>query len=55
MGTVERGESNLSLQNIAKVATGLGITLSQLFAGIEKNATKLEGPQRGETRHRPKG
>jgi transcriptional regulator with XRE-family HTH domain len=38
MGTVERGESNLSFQNIARVATALGITLSALFEGIEEKA-----------------
>jgi transcriptional regulator with XRE-family HTH domain len=35
MGTVERGESNLSFQNIAKVATTLGVPLSTLFHGLE--------------------
>ena len=47
MGTVERGESNLSFQNIAKVAATLGITLSTLFADIEVKSktlpTKLAG------------
>jgi len=38
MGTIERGESNLSFQNLAKLARGLGITLSQLFSGLEKRA-----------------
>jgi transcriptional regulator with XRE-family HTH domain len=38
MGTVERGESNLSFSNLAKVARGLGITLSQLLSGLEKKA-----------------
>jgi transcriptional regulator with XRE-family HTH domain len=38
MGTIERGESNLSLQNIAKVAGALGITLSALFLGVEDEA-----------------
>lgn len=35
MGTVERGESNLSFQNIAKVAETLGVTLATLFADLE--------------------
>lgn len=39
MGTVERGESNLSFQNIAKVALALGVTLSVLFQGIEAIAS----------------
>ena len=36
MGTVERGESNLSFQNILKVAAALGISLSTLFQDLEK-------------------
>jgi transcriptional regulator with XRE-family HTH domain len=35
MGTVERGESNLSLQNLARIASGLGISLAKLFTGID--------------------
>jgi transcriptional regulator with XRE-family HTH domain len=42
MGTVERGESNLSFQNIAKVATTLGVPLSTLFRDLEGNAQALE-------------
>jgi transcriptional regulator with XRE-family HTH domain len=38
MGTIERGESNLSFQNLVKVAEGLGITLAQLFSGLERRA-----------------
>jgi transcriptional regulator with XRE-family HTH domain len=38
MGTIERGESNLSFSNLVKVADGLGITLSQLLSGLEKRA-----------------
>jgi transcriptional regulator with XRE-family HTH domain len=38
MGTVERGESNLSFENIARVARGLGITLSGLFSDLEGKA-----------------
>jgi transcriptional regulator with XRE-family HTH domain len=41
MGTIERGESNLSFQNLVKVSTALGITLSQLLSGIEKRAEAL--------------
>ena len=41
MGTVERGESNLSFHNLVKVATALGITVSQLVSGIEKRAEDL--------------
>ena len=41
MGTVERGESNLSFQNIAKVATTLEVPLSTLFQGLEGKAKAL--------------
>ena len=41
MGTIERGESNLSFQNIAKVATTLGVSLSRLFSDLETNAQSL--------------
>jgi transcriptional regulator with XRE-family HTH domain len=41
MGTVERGESNLSFQNIVKVAEMLGVSLSVLFADLEGAAEKL--------------
>jgi len=41
MGTVERGESNLSFENILKVTTTLGVTLSALFADIEGKARTL--------------
>lgn len=50
MGTVERGESNLSFQNIAKVAATLGITLSALFVDIEVKAGSLPTKLAG---HRP--
>jgi transcriptional regulator with XRE-family HTH domain len=38
MGTIERGESNLSFQNIAKVAATLSVPLSTLFLGLEGRA-----------------
>jgi transcriptional regulator with XRE-family HTH domain len=41
MGTVERGESNLSFLNIAKVATTLGVPLSKLFLDLEERAQTL--------------
>jgi transcriptional regulator with XRE-family HTH domain len=41
MGTVERGESNLSFQNIAKVAVTLGVSLSELFLNLEEKARIL--------------
>jgi transcriptional regulator with XRE-family HTH domain len=41
MGTVERGESNLSFQNIARVAGTLGVSLSTLFLELEARAQTL--------------
>jgi hypothetical protein len=41
MGTIERGESNLSFQNIAKVATTLKVSLSALFLDLEEQANQL--------------
>ncbi len=41
MGTIERGESNLSFQNIVKVAQTLGVSLGGLFADLEGAAEKL--------------
>jgi transcriptional regulator with XRE-family HTH domain len=51
MGTVERGESNLSFENIARVARGLGITLSALFSDLEGGVQGLKaGRTAGATR-----
>jgi transcriptional regulator with XRE-family HTH domain len=41
MGTIERGESNLSFQNILKVAINLGVSLSTLFRNLEEKAEAL--------------
>jgi transcriptional regulator with XRE-family HTH domain len=46
MGTIERGESNLSFQNILKVATTLGVSLSSLFSQIEERAGTLTASTR---------
>lgn len=42
MGTVERGESNLSFQNIVRVAATLDVPLSILFRDLEAKAKSLE-------------
>jgi transcriptional regulator with XRE-family HTH domain len=61
MGTIERGESNLSFSNIAKVAATLGITLSDLFRDLEKHgqepvAEKARSqPRKRKTTPHPKG
>jgi hypothetical protein len=41
----ERGEHNLTVQSALTIANGLGITLSKLLAGIEKDVTVSPGPQ----------
>ena len=45
MGTVERGESNLSFSNIARVATTLDVPLSVLFRDLEKKAEGQASPK----------
>ena len=40
-GELERGEANVTLENIVKVSKGLGITLSELFAGVELRAASV--------------
>ena len=40
IGSIERGEQNISLENIQKLAATLGISLAELFAAFtEKPAT----------------
>jgi transcriptional regulator with XRE-family HTH domain len=50
MGTIERGESNLSFQNIARVSETLGVSLSVLFTDLESAAQKLGRPVRPKKR-----
>jgi transcriptional regulator with XRE-family HTH domain len=47
MGTIERGETNLSFKNLAKLSAALGITLSQLLSGVERKANELTGMKVG--------
>jgi len=54
MGTVERGESNLSFQNIFKVSATLGVPLSTLFIGLEEKAQFLAPQSAGATATKPK-
>ncbi len=54
MGTVERGESNLSFQNIARVATALGVTLSALFLNLEEKAKLLAAQSTRKVASKPK-
>ena len=56
MGTVERGESNLSFSNIFKVASTLGISLSALFEGVDKDVVSGgRGNVMKEDAHPPRG
>jgi transcriptional regulator with XRE-family HTH domain len=43
MGTVERGESNISFSNLVKISTALGVTLSEMLSGLEKRAARPTG------------
>jgi transcriptional regulator with XRE-family HTH domain len=54
MGTIERGESNLSFSNLHKVAKALGITLSQLLSGLEKRAEALAKSPHAASRPEPR-
>ena len=37
MGDIERGERNVSLTNIGRIAIGLGVSLSALMAEVERH------------------
>ena len=54
MGTIERGESNLSFQNILKVTTTLGISLSALFEDLEKRVVIRTGVESTAKSRNPK-
>jgi transcriptional regulator with XRE-family HTH domain len=41
MGTLERGEANVSLGNLHKISKALCITLSELFRTVEKRAERV--------------
>jgi hypothetical protein len=43
MGAVERGESNISFLNLAKIATGLSMTIAEVVVGVEKLPKKKKG------------
>lgn len=40
--SVESGRRNISIANIEKIAAGLGVSLSVLFAAVEKNKSPRE-------------
>jgi hypothetical protein len=43
MGHLERGEKNISFGSTLRVANALGVTLSELFAGLETGETSTAG------------
>jgi len=45
MGGIERGERNLTIQTVSTVANGLGVTMSELLADIEKQVEPLKPPK----------
>jgi transcriptional regulator with XRE-family HTH domain len=46
IGQIERGEKNISFDNLSRVAGALGVTLSVLLEGLENgSATILKSPQ----------
>jgi transcriptional regulator with XRE-family HTH domain len=47
IGQIERGEKNLSFTNLAKISNVLGVTISELLAGMEDGS-----PGKGESRNR---
>ena len=57
IGQIERGEKNISFNNLLKVAGVLGVTLSALLEELESGraanpkAAQLEPGRRGETAH----
>jgi hypothetical protein len=50
MGGIERGEHNLTMNTVLTISKGLGITMSELLAGMEKEtetAGKPPKPKKG--------
>ncbi len=43
MGMIERGEVSVTLAVIAKLAGGLGLSLSALFQEMEQDSDDLQG------------
>ena len=46
IGQIERGEKNISFENLSKVAAVLGVTLSELFSGLEDGSALGGAPKR---------
>ena len=45
IGQIERGEKNVSLENLAKISSALNVPLSELVEGIEESETEPNFPQ----------
>jgi len=48
IGQIERGEKNISFENLSKVAGVLGVTLSELLSGLE-DGSSMAGASRRST------
>lgn len=48
VGSIERGERNLSLANIERLAQSLGVTLAELFANVDRE--RSDSLRRGRAR-----
>jgi hypothetical protein len=48
MGGIERGEHNLTMKTVLTISKGLGITMSELLAGIEDDS-KMAKPSKSKT------
>ncbi len=40
MGGVERGQRNVGVRNLARIASALGLSVSELMAHVERNVGK---------------
>lgn len=55
IGQIERGEKNISFANLVKISGVLGVTMSQLLAGIEDDTGVLSASALTASRSRERG
>ena len=56
IGQIERGEKNISFANLVKISGVLGVTMSELLAGIEDDTGVLSAPSiQGTARPKTRG